>query len=212
MRKKMVAALTSIFIAASLAACGGNSGTGSPTANTDQVQESEAATEQTEPADEQTSNQQDESQTATETGKLSLDTTIEETVLFEDDNIRIIAESLDFKYNSPYLHLKFENNGDKALSFVSGSIGYSGNSVNGYMVDGFYVNVDVEPGKTALEETYVNGDLLNILGIEKIKEIGIGFDIKDSDYNDYAQTGPLYIATSDADGADDGETYNGSSG
>ena len=207
MRKKMVAALTSIFIAASLAACGGNSGTGSPTANTDQVQESEAATEQTEPADEQTSNQQDESQTATETGKLSLDTTIEETVLFEDDNTRIIAESLDFKYNSPYLHLKFENNGDKALSFVSGSIGYSGNSVNGYMVDGFYVNVDVEPGKTALEETYVNGDLLNILGIEKIKEIGIGFDIKDSDYNDYAQTGPLYIATSDADGADDGETY-----
>ena len=207
MRKKMVAALTSIFIAASLAACGGNSGTGSPTANTDQVQESEAATEQTEPADEQTSNQQDESQKATETGKLSLDTTIEETVLFEDDNIRIIAESLDFKYNSPYLHLKFENNGDKALSFVSGSIGYSGNSVNGYMVDGFYVNVDVEPGKTALEEAYVSGDILSILGIEKIREIGIGFDIKDSDYNDYAQTGPLYIATSDADGADDGETY-----
>ena len=201
MKKKMAAALTSIFIAASLAACGGNSGTGSPTANTDQVQESEAATEQTEPEDEQAESGQNESQTAPaveEMGKLSLDTTIEETVLFEDDNIRIIAESLDFKYNSPYLHLKFENNGDKALSFVSGSIGYSGNSVNGYMVDGFYVNV---------EETYVNGDLLNILGIEKIKEIGIGFDIKDSDYNDYAQTGPLYIATSDADGADDGETY-----
>ena len=210
MKKRMAAALIPIFIAASLAACGGNSGTGSPTANTDQVQESEAATEQTEPEDEQAESGQNESQTAPaveEMGKLSLDTTIEETVLFEDDNIRIIAESLDFKYNSPYLHLKFENNGDKALSFVSGSIGYSGNSVNGYMVDGFYVNVDVEPGKTALEETYVNGDLLNILGIEKIKEIGIGFDIKDSDYNDYAQTGPLYIATSDADGADDGETY-----
>ena len=210
MRKKMVAALTSIFIAASLAACGGNSGTESPTANTDQVQESEAATEQTEPADEQAESGQNESQTAPaveEMGKLSLDTTIEETVLFEDDNIRIIAESLDFKYNSPYLHLKFENNGDKALSFVSGSIGYSGNSVNGYMVDGFYVNVDVEPGKTALEEVYVSGDLLSILGIEKIREIGIGFDIKDSDYNDYAQTGPLYISTSDADGTDDGETY-----
>lgn len=208
MRKKMVAALTSVFIAASLAACGGNSGTGSPTANTDQVQESEA--EQIESADEQVESGQDESQTTTATEemkKLSLDTTIEETVLFEDDNVRIIAESLDFKYNSPYLHLKFENNGDKALSFVSGSIGYSGNSVNGYMVDGFYVNVDVEPGKTALEEAYVSSDLLNILGIEKIKEIGIGFDIKDSNYDEYAQTGPLYLATSDADGTDDGETY-----
>lgn len=208
MRKKMVAALTSVFIAASLAACGGNSGTGSPTANTDQVQESEA--EQIESADEQAESAQNESQTAPaaeEMGKLSLDTTIEETVLFEDDNIRIIAESLDFKYNSPYLHLKFENNGDKVLSFVSGSIGYSGNSVNGYMVEGFYVNVDVEPGKTALEEASVNSDLLNILGIEKIKEIGIGFDIKDSNYDEYAHTGPLYLATSDADGADDGETY-----
>ena len=80
MRKKMVAALISIFIAASLAACGGNSGTGSPTANTDQVQESEAATEQTEPADEQAESGQNESQTAPaveEMGKLSLDTTIE---------------------------------------------------------------------------------------------------------------------------------------
>ena len=64
MKKKMAAALTSIFIAASLAACGGNSGTGSPTANTDQVQESEAATEQTEPADEQAESGQNESQTA----------------------------------------------------------------------------------------------------------------------------------------------------
>ena len=183
MRKKMAVALTSVFIAASLAACGGNPGTGSSTAKTDQVQEAEAATEQTESADEQAVSEQAESQTASaaeEMSKLSLDTTIEETVLFEDDNIRIIAESLDFKYNSPYLHLKFENNGDKALSFVSGSIGYSGNSVNGYMVDGLYVNVDVEPGKTALEEAYVSSDLLSILGIEKIKEIGIGFDIKDS--------------------------------
>ena len=210
MRKKIALALTSVFIAVSLAACGGNSGTGSSTANTDQIKESEAATEQTEPTDEQAESGQDESQTAPaaeEVGKLSLDTTIVETVLFEDDNVRIIAESLDFKYNSPNLHLKFENNGDKTLSFVSGSIGYSGNSVNGYMVDGLYVNADVEPGKTALEEAYVSSDLLTILGIEKIKEIGIGFKITDSDYNDYAQTGPLYLTTSDADGTDDGETY-----
>ena len=210
MKKKMAAALISIFIAASLAACGGNSGTGSSTANTDQIKESEAATEQTEPTDEQAESGQDESQTAPaaeEVGKLSLDTTIEETVLFEDDNVRITAKSLEFKYNSPYLHLEFENNGDKALSFVSGSLGYSGNSVNGYMVDGFYVNVNVEPGKTAPEEAYVSSDLLSILGIEKIKEIGIGFEIKDSDYNEYAHTGPLYITTSDADGAEDSETY-----
>ena len=89
MKKKMAAALTSIFIAASLAACGGNSGTGSPTANTDQVQESEAATERTEPADEQAESGQNESQTAPAVeamGKLSLDTTVEETVLFKDDN------------------------------------------------------------------------------------------------------------------------------
>lgn len=198
--------LISVLLAASLVACGGSSGAGSTTEQTNQVQEAETTTEQTETADEETVAQQENEQTE-DMAKLSVDTSIEETVLFEDDNIRIIAESLEFKYNSPYLHLKFENNWDKTLSFVSGSIGYSGNSVNGYMVDGFYVNVDVEPGKTALEEAYVSSDYLSLLGIEKIKEIGIGFDIKDSDYNEYAQTGPLYLTTSDADGADDGETY-----
>lgn len=210
MRKRIAVALTSIFVAASLAACGGSSGVGNTTTQTDQVQESGNTAEVTEPSDEQAASQQDESQETTAAGemaKLSLDTTIEETVLFEDDNVRITAESLEFKYNSPYLNLKFENNGDKALSFVSGSLGYSLNSINGYMVDGFYVNVDVEPGKTAIEDAYISGNLLGILGIEKIKEIGIGFDISDSDYNEYAKTGPLFLTTSDSDGEDDGETY-----
>ena len=140
---------------------------------------------------------------AAEDVKLSTKTTIEETVLFEDENVRITAVSLEFKYNSPHLKLKFENNGDEALSFVSGSMGYSCNSINGYMVDGLYTNVDVEPGKTALEETYVSEDLLNILGIRKISEIGMGFDITNSDYDEYAKTGPLFIKTSDAEGYDD---------
>ena len=70
MRKKIALALTSVFIAVSLAACGGNSGTGSSTANTDQIKESEAATEQTEPTDEQAESGQDESQTAPAAGEV----------------------------------------------------------------------------------------------------------------------------------------------
>ena len=149
-----------------------------------------------------------ESNQAESATKLSTNTTIEETVLFEDENVRITAVSLEFKYNSPHLNLKFENNGDKALSFVAGSMGYSCNSINGYMVDGLYVNTDVEPGKAALEDAYIDGDLLTLYGIDKIAEIGIGFDISDDDYNDYAKTGPLYIRTSDAENYDtSSDTY-----
>ncbi|MCR4902370.1 MAG: hypothetical protein K6A23_05900 [Butyrivibrio sp.] len=137
--------------------------------------------------------------------KLSLSTIIDENVLFDDGTVKITAKSLEFKYNSPVLNLEFENNGDKTLTFISGSLGYSCNSVNGYMDESMYVNVSVDPGKTATESVYINADLLKVLGISNVKEIGIAFDIKDDDFNQYTTTGPLIITTSDADIPDNSE-------
>ena len=205
-----------VCLAMALAGCGGKPAAGEKTeaashADTAQTDLSEENKEEDLEQEKDKADVQEEysnSKKADTVVKLSTDTTIEETVLFEDDNVRITAVSLEFKYNSPHLKLKFENNGDKALSFVAGSLGYSCNSINGYMVDGLYVNAVVEPGKTAVEDTYIDADLLTLYGIEKIAEIGIGFDISDDDYNDYAKTGPIYIRTSDAEGYDaSADTY-----
>ncbi len=45
------------------------------------------------------------------------------------------------------LNLTIENNSDKDLSFTSGSMGYGCNAINGYMIQGGYMNADVSAGK-----------------------------------------------------------------
>ena len=68
--------------------------------------------------------------------------TIAETVLLDKDGIRITATDLVYGSYAAELHLTFENNTGKDLTFVSNSIGYSCNSVNGYMVaDGYICSV-----------------------------------------------------------------------
>lgn len=125
--------------------------------------------------------------------------TIEPVVLYEQDGVKITATGLDYGTNSVDLLVTFENNGDEPLSFVAGSIGYSVNSVNGYMVADGYANVDVEPGKVANEALSYSYDSLRLLGIYQIKQMEVGFEIQDDSY-DSVYTGPMVIKTSADDG------------
>lgn len=61
--------------------------------------------------------------------------TLEETVLVDEDNVKITATGLKYTAYEVKVSLTIENNTDKSLSFRSGTMGYSCNSVNGYMVD-----------------------------------------------------------------------------
>ena len=131
-----------------------------------------------------------------DTYQLSLDTTINETTLYDDNMVCIKAKDLSFQYNSPVLNIEITNNTDKDLTFLSGTVGYSCNAINGFMVHSGYINLDVNPGQTVLEEVDFNGDELILMGIKEIAEIQIGFEIKDKDYNDYATVEPISIQTS----------------
>ena len=136
------------------------------------------------------------------------DTTIEETVLWDDGSVIITASELNFSNYSADLKLKFENNTDKALNFVSGSIGYSSNTINRYMTSEMYVNESVDAGMKANKTISISLNELQALGINEIAEIGIGFMITDDDHNDYARTGALLIPTSASDSYDpDTDTY-----
>ena len=58
-----------------------------------------------------------------------------------DSGIKIFtATELSYTDYSAELNLLIENNSDKNLSFISGSMGYSCNAVNGYMVNDGYLN------------------------------------------------------------------------
>lgn len=128
--------------------------------------------------------------------------TIEETVLFDENGVLITATELNYTDYSADLSLRIENNSDKDLSFISGSLGYSCNSINGYMIDDGYLNCDVAAGKTANDIISFNYESMAIYGIFEIADIEIGIDITDSDYDDEMHTGPCQVKTTAADSYD----------
>ncbi len=131
-------------------------------------------------------------------GEFDTKPTIEQTVLYDENGVKITANGLTYDNFSAQLSVSVENNSDKNLSFVCGSAGYSVNSVNGYMVEDGYMNCELMPGENKTENLTYNFSTLNVFGINKIADMEIGFSIKDDDYN-YTYTGPLAIKTSAAD-------------
>lgn len=126
---------------------------------------------------------------------------IAETVMVDEGGVRITATGLNYTGYSAELELTIENNSGKNLSFVSGSLGYSCNSVNGCMVDDGYLNCDVADGKKAKDSVSFRYIGLMLYGIDEISDMEIGFDISDENYN-HTYTGPRQVKTSAFDDHD----------
>ena len=122
--------------------------------------------------------------------------TIEETVLVDEENIKITATDLSYNSYQASVSLLIENNTDKDLSFTSNTWGDSCNSVNGYMMSSGWINEDVAAGKKAKATASFGLNELAIYGMTDIAEIQLGFRIVDDDYDEYLTTGPRSIRTS----------------
>ncbi len=124
--------------------------------------------------------------------------TIEETVLYEENGIRITATALNFDPYQATLDLTIENGTDGDLTFTSGTLIYAANSINGCMVSDGYLNCDVTAGSTANESVSFTRETLMIYGIYEIADIELAIAIHDEERNS-TFTGPLPIRTSLAD-------------
>lgn len=127
---------------------------------------------------------------------------IEETVLVDEKDVRITLSNLSYGSNLVTMELLLENNSSQDLSFISGSIGYSCNAVNGYSISSMYVNEDVSAGMKSKSSISISKTELDMMGITDIAEIEIGFKIETTDYDDYMETGPIKIDTSAASSYD----------
>lgn len=133
---------------------------------------------------------------------------IEETLMLDKRGVKITATELSYTGYSAELDITIENNSGKDLSFHSNTLGYSCNSVNGYMIDDGYLSADVPDGEKVYEVISFDAEELFALGITDIADIEIGFYIMDADYDTYIRTGPLQVTTSMADTYDYSEdTY-----
>lgn len=128
-------------------------------------------------------------------GTFSKSAALAETIMVDESGVKITATRLSYNNYAVELELTIENNSGKDLSFISGSMGYSCNSVNGYMVADGYLNCDVANGKKANDAISFSYDALMLYGISEIADIEIGFDISDDDYN-HTYTGPRQVKTS----------------
>ena len=130
-----------------------------------------------------------------------LQPTIEETVLFEQDGIRITAKDLTYKNSRAVLRLLLENETAKELSFYSNTLAYSCNSVNGHMFSYGYINEDVAAGSSMETTIYIPGDELSLYRITDIADLELGFKITGED-NFELETGPCPLQTSLSDSYD----------
>ncbi len=169
--KKVIILIIALLLVLSLMACGASSEkeqTDAQQTSTDQlggemsepeettIPKSEDNTSvQTEPTfPEETGAPTTESPEKDDDGTFSMKGTIEETVLVDEKGVKITATELTFERNGVELTLLFENNTDKKLSFTTGTIGYSCNSINGYMVDTGYLNATIQPGKKGYDTIF----------------------------------------------------------
>lgn len=204
--KKYLSVLSALAILLSLTACNGDSGGSGLTdssigTESSIVTESTAQTESSTPASTSTTEEKPEASNSAKLGEFQKTAAISETVMIDEDGVKITATGLNYSSYAVELELLIENNSTKDLSFISGSVGYCCNSVNGIMISDGYLSCDVAAGKKANAAISFSYNSLMLYGINEVADIEIGFDISDDDYN-HTYTGPRQVKTSIAD------TYN----
>lgn len=205
MRKIITLLLTLALLVSVLAACGQDGTSGDDSKDPDvqgptDVQQPEPEGNGTK--DEEPEPEEPEDIPPLEGGEIA------ETVLFDQQNVKITATGLACSDSGAEVTLLLENNTETSLRFLSGTLGYSINSVNGWMVDDGYLSATVEPGKKSVETVTISKSALDMAGITKIADISLAIQIQDDSFNTYDETGPMRLETSLAEGFDyDEDTY-----
>lgn len=195
MRKPM-AILLALIVCLGLTACAGPASSSAPEPGS-----ASGAASQSEPQESPASEPDSSDGKGVELPAFQTTATIQEAVLYDQDGVKITATELSYGSDAAELGLILENNSDRNLTFISNSLGYSCNSVNGYMIADGYLNCEVAPGKKANESISLSYGQLMLYGIFEIADLEVGFDISDDEYN-HIYTGPLAVTTSAAEGYD----------
>ena len=207
--KKSLSILSALAIMLSLTACNGdmgNSGNSGTSVQSGSTAESQSTVQEESSTPSSTSDSEEKPQmnNSAKLGEFKQTATISETVMVDENDVKITATGLNYQNYAFELELLIENNSTKDLSFVSGSMGYCCNSINGIMVSEGYFNCDVPAGKKATDNIHFNYNGLMLYGINELADIEIGFDISDDDYN-HTYTGPRQVKTSVSDSFNYGE-------
>lgn len=134
-------------------------------------------------------------------GEFQKDATIEPTVIYDENGVKITANELNYGNFSAELSITIENGTSDDLTFYSNAGWSAVNSINNRTVPGGYLAEEVgSQGELshALEFSY---EELKIHGITNIANMGITFEFY-GDNTERVSTGPLLIETTASDSYD----------
>lgn len=181
--KKVIGIVLAAALGLSLTACGGSSSDSDEEmvlSNGEYVTESEAAAydeanaEGTDAASAATAESEEEEE---EAEAVDTSVTIDETVLWEEEDFKITATSLTYTEWYALLGFELENKSDQTLTFYNGTMGYDWSAVNGYMTDSSYIKEEVGPGEsTSANMEYVLSAMVT-LGITGISDLRFGMAV-----------------------------------
>ena len=122
--------------------------------------------------------------------------TINESVLFDQDGIKISSKGFESSgILGPSINLLIENNSNKSITVQAHN-----SSVNGYMVESM-MSVDVAPGKKVNDKLNLSSSDLNTSGISTIADIEFSFHIFDAEsWETISDSAPIKIETSASTG------------
>lgn len=150
--KRKATLLTVSALILALAACGNSTPAAATTAANEQPAvttvnptNSAADTQQTTTAEVTTTTEATTAKQTDNKAGFKQAATISETVLVDQDGIKVTATELTYSKYAASLELTLENSTDSDYEIMSGTLGYSCNSVNGIMTGGYF-NCDVKAG------------------------------------------------------------------
>lgn len=120
-------------------------------------------------------------------------TQIRETVLADDEYVRIVAKSLEYgtnRYSSRIeLMLSIQNKSNQVLTVYPDSF-----VINGFDIDGSMYE-EIQPGATVDTSLRIDRDDLRHTGISTIADMSLTFDVSSSDYTLMHTTAPGQLRT-----------------
>ena len=175
--KKIISIVLAIVLILALTGCGGSASASTPATG--------SSSSETRPAN-----------ASDVTSSKANETTISETVIFDERGIKVTAKELNMKGTfGPELKLLIENDSGSDLTFQC-----RGASVNGYMVETM-MSVDVANGKKANDSlTFSNSDI-KLCGIDTIANLCFSLHIFDSNtWDTFIDTAEIELRTSNYEG------------
>ena len=133
---------------------------------------------------------------ALELGDFSTIPTIKDTVVVDEKDVKVIVKNLRYNSYEAMVDICVENNRNKKIFVTAGTMRYSCNAINHFMLEDGFLNLDVPKEESATDGVTFNIKNMSMLGITKISDIYIGFSIEDED-NKIIYEGGKIIKTSE---------------